>query len=453
MAYASENEQFKLAVIGEEVLELNDYTCDFSKLKEQVLAIEYINCDLNLCGGLIQILNQWNIESQQWMFENAQEPYFKRIILLTDGEQSLQSLQQLEELNQLLGEYSCPIDIVALSHNTDSEESMWLNAVSRKSNGRFYTLDDVGTIDMDMKPEKKEMNPVIEALLSDRDVMHLTVIPDQTLRNGATMKSRLTLRQQGVEQLLLVNLRLPFPSQQELQTENEELHHEENLNEQISSDDDVKMIEKKLLSEQEQSKNLKEELAALQKGQEEENARWMIIVICIMLIVTAILSIFYRLFLWLSHKRNQEIPLVQPFLVEEQKTVLLKNEFSGRQREMSGYAEGETTMLLFQSDDVYEISLTDQSNPANYFSFPLKDSVIIGRNSNESHVVISCEPSISAKHCELSQKNSRFFIKDLDSANGTRINGIKTVSETEIFSGNLLRLGQLELKIGWCLNE
>ena len=484
MAHASENELFRIAVIGENVSYLSDYTCNFYTLKESVLGIEYLNCDLNLNGGLIEILEEWSHETQQWMFETGEAPYFRRIILLTDGEQSVESIQQSEDLNQALSEYSCPIDIFALSYDAKSEESVSLRTISKKSNGRFYTLNEVGILDMDLKPEKKELNPVIEEILSDRDILHIKVIPNLAIRNGNIMKARLRIMQNDEEEILLINLKLPFQA-----VENEPLIEEDGDSVEKEQEAEIEKrnrhaAEEKLQLEKAEAESLRATVERLEKKQQEENKKWIASVICVMFMVILLLSVFYQMFLWICRKRNlnvmnlnvmnqgdmslkdmslkdmslknmglKDVELNDMELNGVNQTVMLKNEFMGKQRTFDSQTDGEETMLLFQSDDVYEISLTDQSNPANYFSFPLKDSVIIGRKSTDSNVVISYEPSISAKHCELFKKNNRFFIKDLESANGTRINGIKIVSETEICSGNLLRLGQLELKIGWCLNE
>ena len=111
--------------------------------------------------------------------------------------------------------------------------------------------------------------------------------------------------------------------------------------------------------------------------------------------------------------------------------------------------ESSKTTMLFGEDEVYEMMLTDQNNPAKFFSFPIKDSVIVGRNSRNSHIVLDYDASVSGRHCEIENRGGRFYVKDLQSANGTRVNGIKVLSETELLIGNLLRLGQVEMKVGW----
>src|SRR3984957_19543547 len=62
-------------------------------------------------------------------------------------------------------------------------------------------------------------------------------------------------------------------------------------------------------------------------------------------------------------------------------------------------------------------------------SGPLKDSTIslsegeitIGREASNGIAVV--DPSVSRKHCLLSAQDGRFRVRDLDSRNGTLVNG------------------------------
>ncbi len=54
--------------------------------------------------------------------------------------------------------------------------------------------------------------------------------------------------------------------------------------------------------------------------------------------------------------------------------------------------------------------------------------------------------SVSREHCELIIKNSEVRVKDLDSANGTFVNGDKVV-EVQLGAGDLLRAGQINFMV------
>jgi pSer/pThr/pTyr-binding forkhead associated (FHA) protein len=56
------------------------------------------------------------------------------------------------------------------------------------------------------------------------------------------------------------------------------------------------------------------------------------------------------------------------------------------------------------------------------------------------------EPSVSSRHCEILLRGGDVVIKDLNSTNGTFINGEK-ISEGVLKPGQTLRLGNVELKL------
>src|SRR5215472_6640879 len=56
------------------------------------------------------------------------------------------------------------------------------------------------------------------------------------------------------------------------------------------------------------------------------------------------------------------------------------------------------------------------------------------------------EPSVSSHHCEVLLRGADVIVKDLNSTNGTFINGEK-ISEAVLKPGQTLRLGQIELQL------
>jgi FHA domain len=56
------------------------------------------------------------------------------------------------------------------------------------------------------------------------------------------------------------------------------------------------------------------------------------------------------------------------------------------------------------------------------------------------------EQSVSSHHCELIQRGNDILVKDLNSTNGTFING-EQVKEAVLKPGQILRLGQVEMRL------
>lgn len=72
------------------------------------------------------------------------------------------------------------------------------------------------------------------------------------------------------------------------------------------------------------------------------------------------------------------------------------------------------------------------------------EKTTIGRVDDNSFQI--AEPSVSSHHCEVLLRGSDVVIKDLNSTNGTFINGEK-VAESVLKPGQTLRLGQIELQL------
>ena len=57
------------------------------------------------------------------------------------------------------------------------------------------------------------------------------------------------------------------------------------------------------------------------------------------------------------------------------------------------------------------------------------------------------EGSVSSHHCEILVRGSDVIVRDLNSTNGTFINGNQVTGEAPLKPGQILRLGQVELKL------
>jgi len=72
------------------------------------------------------------------------------------------------------------------------------------------------------------------------------------------------------------------------------------------------------------------------------------------------------------------------------------------------------------------------------------DRTTIGRVEDNTFQLT--ESSVSSHHCEVLLKGAEVVVRDLNSTNGTFVNGEK-VTEAPLKPGHILRLGQVELKL------
>jgi len=72
------------------------------------------------------------------------------------------------------------------------------------------------------------------------------------------------------------------------------------------------------------------------------------------------------------------------------------------------------------------------------------EKTTIGRVEDNTFQI--AEPSVSSHHCEVLLRGNEVVVRDLNSTNGTFINGEK-VTESVIKPGQILRLGQIEMRL------
>ncbi len=85
--------------------------------------------------------------------------------------------------------------------------------------------------------------------------------------------------------------------------------------------------------------------------------------------------------------------------------------------------------------------LMDKSNPQKFYKLYFESNVI-GRDDTSNVQII--ENSISRKHCVIYKENATFKVKDLESKNGTWINGIQIRENAPIVNGDIIQLGEKE---------
>jgi pSer/pThr/pTyr-binding forkhead associated (FHA) protein len=73
------------------------------------------------------------------------------------------------------------------------------------------------------------------------------------------------------------------------------------------------------------------------------------------------------------------------------------------------------------------------------------EKTTIGRVEDNSFQI--AEPSVSSHHCEILLRGNDVVVKDLNSTNGTFINGQPVTEEKAIKPGQILRLGQIEMRL------
>ncbi len=78
--------------------------------------------------------------------------------------------------------------------------------------------------------------------------------------------------------------------------------------------------------------------------------------------------------------------------------------------------------------------------------FRLRDGQNTLGSAPDSDIVLH-DQTISAKHASVRYKDGKFFLSDLDSSNGTFVNGLEEcVARVELNDSDMLRVGAVTLK-------
>lgn len=77
--------------------------------------------------------------------------------------------------------------------------------------------------------------------------------------------------------------------------------------------------------------------------------------------------------------------------------------------------------------------------------FPLSPMTVIGR-STECDVALN-DTFLSTEHARLELRNGTWTLDDLNSTNGTFVNGFEVRAATEVNDGDVVRVGRVELKL------
>lgn len=94
-----------------------------------------------------------------------------------------------------------------------------------------------------------------------------------------------------------------------------------------------------------------------------------------------------------------------------------------------------------------ELVVTGTSGPGASYKVSFGDRLVLGRNSGDSTLAIPGDGTISGRHCELVFSAGILFARDLQSTNGTMVNGVPIQGNFPIKDGDRLTLGKTELRL------
>lgn len=92
------------------------------------------------------------------------------------------------------------------------------------------------------------------------------------------------------------------------------------------------------------------------------------------------------------------------------------------------------------------LTVVGNTKPTKTYDVHLIDQAVIGRNPTECAVIVADDSEISARHCQLVREDGAVFVHDLESRNGTLVNGVPIVGRHKLCDDDLLSIGRTNLR-------
>lgn len=385
-----ENEEMAIATFSEGVAYLADYTADTAKLLDTVAGISYQSSHTYLTDVLYDLLSTEYVPKK--------EDVFHRIIVISDGMDNKSIGYTKDEFYALLKE--CPVPIYTIGAQTkkkdNNEQLENMFAISRMTGADSFLLGDI-----------EDLQDISQAFNEDRNIVKLTVRPSGELLDGSKK-----------------TLKLTFASGESLSTE-------------------VVMPQQAKTADLEtEAKEPKEtgKPGEAKGGASASVGTPVLLLVGLLLLAAAAIAVI----IIVVKKKKEAKPIADEDLSQLDKN--LTEDAKTELMEETALLEDGETVFMWNAETSYNIILTDVNAPDKTFQASLTSSVVIGRKQGVCGIAIDYDKSVSGRHCEIWVRDGKFYVEDLQSLNGTYVDGRRVLSEVEIVSGDVLRIGKLELK-------
>ncbi|MDO4508772.1 MAG: FHA domain-containing protein [Lachnospiraceae bacterium] len=394
-----------IAVTGEKAEYLTDYE---DSLNTQLKAVDNIEFkDVNASGAdvIMEVILSWK----------ESDVAYRDILYVSCTDVSLGSNYSKEELFFEISDKQYPIYSLACAQNENTAFIKGIGSLSRISGGTSVSTEDAKS-DAEVEKQLSEM-------------LHKAI------------NEKRKYEQEELEK------------EKEEEEINEAAEDEEEEAYEAAKEEDTETyeVDEEVYSE-EANEQPDEETAVIYDMSEELNNTGEVNMIILPVIVIAFVMIVFAVSIYLSRKKKErdeensfnEIKgkiksekKREPFeSVFETETVVLSQKDNDDDSDTG-------TRLLFQTKEGIDITLEDRADPTKYFRACVRDAICIGRSDKLCDIPITYDDSVSSRHCEIYQRDSVLYCRDLGSSNGTMINQQKVYQEVKIESGDILRIGRL----------
>ena len=382
VAGRSPNESFTLCTYNEHLNILLQDSQSYAELKSQIDAITHVDQESYLTDVLAELLAA---ESSR------EEPAYVRVVVICDGVDNNPAGLTREELDDQLSAKNIPIYTLGCETGDNDPLLKELYSLSRQTGAQSWSLTGLSnTLDVVTAMGGTEL-PLCAAISIPED-----------LRDGSNKGVRLTFSDGSTAE---TQAAMPFgavTAQPEPEPESEPAPEPEPEPEASAAPD------------------LTAYLPWIGGG----------------VAVVAVAAVLTVMLLRRKKERERIKPVAEDTIPTGGATDILPDSY---------YNSGSGgTLPLVNGAPCAMLSLSDLDHPEHHFEVPLRSSVSIGRGPS-NQIVLDYERSVSGSLCEIFSSGTGWKIRDLNSGNGTYLNGARVTSEAEVTDGSVLKLGRLNL--------
>lgn len=402
------NEELSIATFGVDINIVTDYSSDYTVLKQAIDSISYQDQATYLTDVLYDLISA--------KYTRGSEDVYRRIIIISDGVDNKSLGYTKDELYSLLKDVQVPVYTIGSAGKNNNDELENMFALSRMTSADYFLLDEVD-----------DMFEISESLKQDRNIIKLTVYPPDEMMDGSKKA-----------------VRIMFPDGTSLMTEMP-------MPQQVKSSEpkEESVVEEPVVPESEAELEPEPEVEVMDE-ESDTRSNTSFIIILLIVIAVIIVVVIACVILIIRNKKNKPVEFetvddnILSGLEHNIRNTDEKTEMIGSFAHKN--SDDGSTVMIWNQQTTYQVVLTDVSSPARSYRVPLSQSIVIGRRKESCDIALDYEKSVSGTHCEISVRGGKFYIKDLQSSNGTYVNGSKVLTESEIFSGNVLKFGRLEMR-------
>lgn len=419
VAAGSDNEKFAIAVFGEDLNQVIGYTNDYFQLKECIAGIEFNDQETYLTDMVYNAIDSKAVY--------CEEGDYVRILLISDGTDGDSVGYTEEELKSLLTSTYIPVYSLGVYNRKKSNNSQLekMFSLSRMTGGSGYIYDDIENI-----------GSYNETLKADRNITIFRVTPRAESLDGSEKTIRLSFSC-GEETVELVadkvrmGVKVADPS--------------ESAAEEPESSKEAEPVWQPIA---ENTKGPSEQEAS----ETGDMSGTMILVTAIATVLLVVIVVVVLLLVRASKKKSRENKF-EPIrntdsgngLISAGEDATEKTQMIGRNTGASG--DGSETQFIWGNAAVKGsvVTLKDVVVPERQYQEILKTILFIGK-SPDCNIVIATDPTISRKHCSIVRRSGLYYLKDEESSNGTFVNNVQIIAETQIKNGDIIRIGRTKFE-------